>query len=387
LIKPFVTILTPSFNSVEFIELSILSILNQDYHPLEHIVVDGNSQDGTVDILNRYSDRISWISEPDRGQSDALNKGIRLAKGEIIGWVNADDLYLPGVVSRSVEKLLTTGAAAVYSDGDLIDASGNLIGEWNGHPFSFKDLLMGENFICQPSIFIRRSVLDEIGYIDERMHFTMDYDLFLRLGMKYPIDYINSKGASFRLHPASKTVSSIRSFHSERLLTLDKIFNSTDFPKEYSKIKNEAYARAYVMVACHEYQFGNCRDGQDYLEQAYHFSPNEFSNPDTFFPFFIGCMIFGGDSLALIDALFSSLPDSISFLKKYHHKAASYAYISSAFFEHHYGNSRKAGQLALKGVMNNMAWGKNKGVLSIGLNGLIGKSKYDQLKNFLKRFQ
>ena len=126
--QPKVSIITPSYNQGQFIEETILSAKNQDYPNIEHIVIDGNSTDSTLDILHKYDNDIIWISEPDRGQSDALNKGFRIATGEIIGWLNSDDIYLPGAVKKAVDALMNNPKFdIVYGDYLIIDENSKVL--------------------------------------------------------------------------------------------------------------------------------------------------------------------------------------------------------------------------------------------------------------------
>lgn len=200
-----VSVITPSFNQGKFIEETITSVLTQDYPGIEYIVVDGGSTDGTLDVLTKYGDRIKWVSEPDRGQSHAINKAVDLAKGSIIGWLNSDDIYADGAVSKAVSFLKANPECAmVYGEADLINESGHKIGVYKTEPFDIQRLAK-HCFICQPSAFIRADVLEAVRGVNEGLHYCMDMDLWIRIGREHKIGFINELLARSRWHASSKT--------------------------------------------------------------------------------------------------------------------------------------------------------------------------------------
>src|SRR3989337_3125219 len=153
--KPLVSIVTPSYNQGSFLEETIRSVLGQDYPHLEYIIVDGGSSDGSGEIIQRYSDRLAWwISEPDQGQTDAINKGFSRAKGEIFAWLNSDDTYLPGAVSEAVSFLSShPEVGMVYGDANLIDDSGKVIGKFPARQTDYRRLMRGFVHVPQQSTF------------------------------------------------------------------------------------------------------------------------------------------------------------------------------------------------------------------------------------------
>lgn len=203
---PTVTVITPSYNQGRFIRETINSVLSQDYPAIEYLVIDGGSTDDTVSILKSYGSKVSWISEPDRGQSEAINKGWKRARGEIVAWLNSDDAYLPGAVSTAVSYLQShPDVGLVYGDGFHITEEGHALGRFPSEPFS-KDRLKETCFIAQPAAFVRRSVIEQIGFVQESLRYCMDYDLWIRISKRYRLQYVPVAMASIRLHKDCKTV-------------------------------------------------------------------------------------------------------------------------------------------------------------------------------------
>jgi glycosyltransferase involved in cell wall biosynthesis len=249
---PLVSVVTPSYNKGTFIEETILSVKNQTYPNIEHIVVDGGSTDGTADILRKYSDSIVWISEPDKGQSDAINKGWRMAKGEILAYLNADDTYMPWAVEVAVNYLAEhPGAGMVHGNCNIINEYGEVVGPYVQPRFDFVELLCGWCMIAQPAAFLRRQVIDDVGYLDVNLHMAMDYDLWIRIGSEFEIRYIPRLLANFRMCPGTKSVDSGHAFASDHLYILDRLFSDPELPKEFKRLERRAYAGAHFMHGIH----------------------------------------------------------------------------------------------------------------------------------------
>jgi len=203
-----VSIITPSYNQGQFIERTIRSLLNQDYPNIEYIVMDGGSTDNTVEILRKYEDRLTWKSEPDKGQSDAINKGFRMATGEILAWLNADDTYKAGAINKAVDYLVKHSQVdIVYGNGNLIDEQDNLIGEFKSFPIDLRACLYhGRISIFQPSVFFRKDVFEKVGALDEKLHITMDIDYWIRITKQgLTMEHIDCPLANLRWHRLAKT--------------------------------------------------------------------------------------------------------------------------------------------------------------------------------------
>jgi glycosyltransferase involved in cell wall biosynthesis len=205
--KPFVSIVTPSFNQAPFLEQTIRSVLGQNYPRLEYIIVDGGSTDDSVDIIKKYADRLAWwVSEPDRGQTDAINKGFAHARGHILAWLNSDDTYEPGAVAAAVEVLQNSPEIGLaYGDTNFIDGSGCVTGRFPAAQTDYTLLRRGYVHIPQQASFFRADLWEKVGPLDPSFFFAMDYDLWVRLARLAPVLYVPRTWANFRLHTAGKT--------------------------------------------------------------------------------------------------------------------------------------------------------------------------------------
>jgi glycosyltransferase involved in cell wall biosynthesis len=201
-----VSVVTPSFNMARYLPETIESVLNQDYPDIEYIVMDGGSTDTTVEILERYKDRLRYFVEKDKGPSDAIERGFQKASGEIFAWLNADDTYLPGAVRIAVDYLLAhPDVDVVYGDGYWVDENGALIRPYPTLPFDPK-VLERDCFICQPAAFMRASAYRRCR-LDPDVNLSFDYDLWIRMA-KQGIRFarIPQYLANSRMHSAAKTL-------------------------------------------------------------------------------------------------------------------------------------------------------------------------------------
>jgi len=213
---PLVTIVTPSFNQARFLEQTMRSVLEQDYPNIEYMVVDGGSTDGSVELIKKYSDRLTWwVSEKDAGQAEAINKGFTRAKGEIIAWVNSDDFYMPGAVSNAVKALMDHPEAGfVYGNVQVVDKDEKILNQLSYGNWGLKDLL-SFHIIGQPAVFIRRSLLEKVGYLDLTYHCLLDHHLWIRLAEQSGMAYIPSLWASAHYHEDCKNLAIAAEFGRE----------------------------------------------------------------------------------------------------------------------------------------------------------------------------
>ena len=206
---PLVTIVTPSLNQGNLIRATIESVLRQDYPYLEYVIRDGGSTDETPRVAAEYAGRLSFVTERDRGQSDAINKGFRQAKGSIVAWLNSDDTLLPGAVRKAVDALeRCTEAGAVYGDGYLIDREGVVVSRFPfTRPPDLWRLVHLSDYILQQAVFFRKEALHAVGYLNEALHWTMDWDVLIRLGLRYPLVHLPESLGCLRVHRGTKTAS------------------------------------------------------------------------------------------------------------------------------------------------------------------------------------
>lgn len=211
--QPLVSIVTPSYNQAKYLEKTVRSVLEQDYPVLEYFVVDGGSTDGSAEIIRDYSSQLSWwVSEPDRGQADAINKGLSRARGDVVAWLNSDDLYLPGTVARAVRAFQANPhLGMVYGNAITIDSQGRPINKLEFPDWGLEDLI-GFRIICQPSVFMRREVLKRVGFLDDSYQFMLDHHLWLRIGIEAQIEHIPEIWAAARHHPEAKNVAQAEKF-------------------------------------------------------------------------------------------------------------------------------------------------------------------------------
>lgn len=245
-----VSIISPSYNQVEYIEDCIRSVLRQNYPDFEYIIIDGASTDGSVDVIQKYSNQVSkFISEADHGQADAINKGFKLASGKYIAWLNSDDIFLPNAILTAVRALEENPQLGmVYGNAISIDASGRLknklmIGNWE-----YKDLL-GFRIICQPAVFMRRTILEQVGGLDPTFHYMLDHQLWLRIAQMAPIQHIPVLIAAARHHTGAKNVAMAHAFSDEILRLLHWIQTNPELQPEYRAHQKMINGGAYRLNA------------------------------------------------------------------------------------------------------------------------------------------
>jgi glycosyltransferase involved in cell wall biosynthesis len=204
-----VSIVTPSYNQGQYLERTIHSVVEQDYPDVQYIIVDGGSSDNSLEIIKHNKKQVDrWVSEPDQGQTDAINKGFAMAKGEILAWLNSDDTYQPGAISHAVRVLQQhPEIGGVYADADFIDEQDRRIGRFPATQTNYRKLRNGYVHIPQQTFFFRAELWRKVGPLDPSFNFAMDYDLWVRLTKLAPVLYVPGQiWANFRLHPHSKTI-------------------------------------------------------------------------------------------------------------------------------------------------------------------------------------
>lgn len=204
-----VTLVTPSYNQGQFIEETILSVLNQTYKNIQYIIVDGGSKDQTMDVVNKYKNQIDIIiHESDEGQTDAINKGFKLAKGELVGWINSDDVLYPNCIEKIIAKYVEFPDGAIFYNkyNDKIDSNGVVIESYKKYIVS-RDHLLNKNYdIIQQGSFYNKNFVQQIGYLNIENHYCMDLDLWLRLLKLGHIYHVSDKStAAFRIWAEAKT--------------------------------------------------------------------------------------------------------------------------------------------------------------------------------------
>jgi glycosyltransferase involved in cell wall biosynthesis len=205
--NPLVTVVVPSYQQVRFLRKSIDSILLQEYSPIEVLVLDGGSTDGSLDVLEGYGNRIWFRSGRDGGQGSAINEGFTRSKGQILAWLNSDDFYYPGAIQKAVRALRRfPSAGLVYGHGNQVDE--NDVVKWlfpETVEFNLWRLVNVADYILQPTVFIRREALFSIGFLDESLNWGLDWDLWIRIGKRYPFAFVDEVLAASRLHSETKT--------------------------------------------------------------------------------------------------------------------------------------------------------------------------------------
>lgn len=223
---PDISIITPCYNAAEHIRQTIESVLSQEGVTVEHIVVDGGSTDGTVEILKSYS-HLNWISEKDEGQSDAFNKGLRKATAPLIGWLNADDFYEPGALKQVVDCFHAQPETAIIN-ADLVrvDERDNILEHCpaRSSKFGLRHFWLRWYNLNHPSTFYRREVFEQIGEIDTSLQYAMDYDFYLRASQKYDFHDLNVLTTRMLVHPAAKTSQGWDNFAYDVQKTMAKVW-------------------------------------------------------------------------------------------------------------------------------------------------------------------
>jgi len=247
--KPLVSIVTPSFNQGSFLEETISSVLAQTYQPIEYIVIDGGSTDDSVEIIQKYADRLTyWVSEPDRGQSHAINKGLQRSTGAVIGWLNSDDTLMPGTVARVVDAM-EQDPMVVHGSVRLIDADSKTIARpklaKRNQEFGI-ETIVGEGLVNQPGSFWNRAIMERVGYLNEDLNYIMDFELWVRmaLGGARFLRLGDPPLATYRLTSDTKTVGSLYKVGLEKLAVLDWLMSDAELAAKIGLSSDELESQA-----------------------------------------------------------------------------------------------------------------------------------------------
>jgi GT2 family glycosyltransferase len=240
-----VSIVTPSYNQASYLEKTIQSVLEQDYPRIEYILVDGASTDNYFEIIKKYNDRLAyWISEKDSGQAEAINKGFTRANGDILGWLNSDDYYVPGAVAAAVQCFdENPDAVMIYGDMMAVDGEGQIMNVLKYKQLTLKDLLCFQ-IVGQPSVFFRRSALERTGFLETSFHFMLDHHLWIRLAQQGRILHVPQVWSAARYHPQAKNRAKAAEFGREAFRVLEWAKTQPSLTGVLSGIERRALASA-----------------------------------------------------------------------------------------------------------------------------------------------
>jgi glycosyltransferase involved in cell wall biosynthesis len=248
---PRVSIVTPSYNQGRFIEATIRSVLLQDYPNLEYWVIDGGSNDESLEIIQKYSPWLmGWVSEKDLGQADAINKGWQRATGEFLGWINADDLLTPGSIMTAVSYLQNhPEAGLVFGDLEHIDDQGKILILETYKDFDLVEIVREVNWISQPGNLLKRSMFERVGLLDTTLHFQMDFDYWLRIALVSKIGYLRQPLAQFRQHPEGKSSNRAYMAAMDIMQVYGKLFQQPTLPPDLLSVATHAWGSAHLYAA------------------------------------------------------------------------------------------------------------------------------------------
>lgn len=301
---PLVTIITPSYNQADFLEATIQSVLSQDYPNLEYYIMDGGSTDGSVEIIQKYAGQLAgWVSEKDRGQADAVNKGFHLAKGSVVAWVNSDDYYLPGAVSAAVACLeRSPDVGLVFGDVVSVNAAGQPFNVMTYGPWGL-DELMQFNIIGQPAVFMRRDALERAGYLDISYHYMLDHHLWLRIAQQAPMCYVPQRWAAARYHASAKNVALAPEFSREAYRIVGWMSSQPGLSSRFKRQRRRIWAGAHRISGHY------LLDGGQYWPALKAYLKGLWSDPGIVLPEYRRILFAGASLVVNVDNLRSAYLD------------------------------------------------------------------------------
>jgi len=384
---PRVSIVTPSYNQAQFIEETIRSVLLQGYPDLEYIIIDGGSTDGSVEIIRKYEPWLAyWVSEKDRGQSHALNKGFRRATGEVIGWLNADDIYAPNAFYALRAFRERPGAGIIYSDCLWIDEESQLIGAHRTGVYSLERLAAG-GILQTPAVFFKQSLLEKAGYLDESLHYAMDTDFWLRACPVGNPFYLETPLGFFRRQRQSKTLSQETEFGPERIKVYESVLLSEPFRSNIPQQKRREllgnlYWRAGI-VMCDNGQVQRARPYIEKAIQEYQVLAMDSAIDAVILHFSDGRLL----PQNRVEAILQTLPVDSQVLS-YFRKLVWTKYNTVQFFDgHNRGDLKTVRRSGVKMLLHKPAWLLNRGYRSIWLEAWIGVNLANTLRQIKLQFK
>jgi glycosyltransferase involved in cell wall biosynthesis len=271
-----VSIVTPSYNQSDFLEETIRSVLDQDYPHIEYVVVDDGSTDRSVEIIERYADRLHWWTQQENaGQVAAINRGFEHTGGEVMAYLNSDDTLLPGAVTELVAQLTSEPEALfVYGDSILVDEHGDRVDYLHARPWDVERMITRcDNHVPQPSAFWRRAGWDAVGPMNEDGFYFFDFEFFLRLGALGPVNRVSRPFSTYRLHPESKTMGAPLGKANDYVRFADEFLASPDVPAYLRPYTARGRSSAYVLASEYIYEALEMRRARGYLVRALRIAP------------------------------------------------------------------------------------------------------------------